>query len=286
MSSPRAKEFINDEVTTFDVLASFNTEEVLSSSSKSLHSVIKDIEGDRTFLERLKESRKFWDLDDISSLREHACTACSLGASVGWRATEILKELTHDVVNLVAYYHDCEDKSKEYECKYCVDEFNGVEDEEADRYICPSECVCNDCERISCDSHDDHDDEHEEEEEDFDKRRLEEERKIRKAYKKRSQEDYIEHLREEHEIKLNIFLRFKQNLIPLCETGFWGFRNCDLADVLRHMSLKKGIKFLHMKEAPCPMSPKSPNVWKYMMGRENDDYDYHYQNKWDSFNEY
>ena len=41
--------------------------------------------------------------------------------------------------------------------------------------------------------------------------------------------------------------------------------------------IKKGIKFLHMKEAPCPMSPKSPKLWKYMMGRENDDYDYYYQ---------
>ena len=294
MSSPKAKEFINEEGTTFDVLASFKTEEVLSSSSEVLHRVIKDIESDRAFLERLKESRKIWDLDDISSLREHACTSCSLGASVGWRATEILKELTHDVVNLVAYYHDCEDKSKEYECQYCVDQFNGVEDEEAELYACPSECGCNDCERISYDSHEDYsysydDKEHDDEEENFEERRerFEEERKIRKAFIKRNQRDHIEHLSEEHENKLNIFLRFKQNFIPLCETGFWGFRNCDLTEVLRHMSLKKGIKFLHMKKAPCPTSPKSPKLWKYIMGRENDDHDYYYQNKWDdSFNEY
>ena len=276
MSSPKAKakDLINEELSTFDVPASINTDDVPPSKSKTFHRVIKDIKSDRAFFQRLKESRKFWDLDNVSSLSEHACTSCSLAASVGWRATEILKELTHDVVNLVAYYHNCEDKSKEYKCKYCVDEFNGVETKEAEQYACPSECGCNDC--------------------DANKGRMPREkrssswygRQKRKAYKKRNQRDHIDHLREEHEKELNIFLRFKQNVIPLCETGFWGFRNCDLADVLRHMSLNKGIKFLHMEEPPFLMSPRSPKVWQYMIGLENDDYDFCYQNSWDRYNEY
>ena len=117
----------------------------------------------------------------------------------------MLKDLTHDVINLLAYYHDCEDKDKEYECKYCVDEFNGVLDEEAERYACPSssnpeECGCDECEMACRDysseeeySYEDEDEDEDDDEEDpEDKReRMKLERKREKAFKKRNQREHI-----------------------------------------------------------------------------------------------
>ena len=100
---------------------------------------------DEAFLQRLKESRDFWDLREIPSYKKLSCAMCELNNQPE-NYVEMLKELTHDVVNLLAYHHDCEDKSMEYECKYCVDEFNGVKDEEAELYACPDACYCDDCE--------------------------------------------------------------------------------------------------------------------------------------------
>ena len=250
MSFPEAKEFINEELVPIHEPASSDTRsrrECSPVSSKSKYRVIKDYESDEAFIQRLKESRILWDLED-ESWRE--CATCSLCASTGWRATEILERLTHDVVNLVAYYHDCEDKSKEYDCRYC-----DVEEEESERYSCQSD---------------------------------RKERTPIKTYLKRNQRDYIKHLGEEHENQLNNFLRFKQDVIPLCELGFWGFRNCDLSDVLRHMSLNKGMKFLHSEEEPSPPMPLlGAKMWQSMIETEHDDYeDYIYENQWDSFNEY
>ena len=101
--------------------------------------VIRDPNSDHAFLQRLKESREYWDLDEVPSyMKPHKnhkklkCATCKLNKHPK-NHTEMLKDLTHDVINLLAYYHDCEDKDKEYECKYCVDEFNGVLDEEAER---------------------------------------------------------------------------------------------------------------------------------------------------------
>merc|ERR1719308_131970 len=143
--------------------------------------VIKDKESDKAFHQRLKESRNFWDLKKVPSYKKLKCAACKLEEP---HNTQMLKEVTHDVVNLVAYYHDCQDKNKEYECKYCVDKFNSVVDPEVERYpagyACPDqeECGCNDCENAKCDyssdedySYDEEDDDDEEDNEDSDERR-------------------------------------------------------------------------------------------------------------------
>jgi len=261
-------------------------------SQETLQCVIKDTERDEAFLQRLKESRVYWDLKEVPSYNKLRCATCKLNRHPK-NYSELLKELTHDVVNLLAYHHDCEDKSKEYECKYCVDEFNDVEDEEAELYACPDECYCDDCEREEYSSDEDEDysydedDEDDDEEEDPDERRerRKEERKKEKAYKKRNQRDFMTHLKEEHEKKLTIFLRFKQSFVPLCEMGLYGDGNCEwgLNDIFRCMDLNKGHKFLHMEEPPRPASPRSPKAWQYMMGMENEDYElYEHENHWDS----
>ena len=241
---------------------------------------------DEAFLQRLKESRDFWDLREIPSYEKLSCATCELNRQPE-NYVKMLKELTHDVVNLLAYHHDCEDKSNEYECKYCVDEFNGVEDEDAERYACPDECYCEDCEREEYSSDEDEDyyddDDLDDDEEDLGERK--ERIKEEKAFKKRNQRDFIKHLTKEHKKKLTIFLRFKQNFIPLCEMGFIGDGNCEwgLDDVFRCLDLNKGHKFLHMEEPPLPASPRSPKAWQYMMGMENDDNEmYEYENNWNS----
>jgi len=261
--------------------------------------VIRDKESDKAFHQRLKESRDFWDLKKVPSYKKLKCATCTLDKHPKPKNhIEMLKELTHDVVNLVAYYHDCEDKEKEYECKYCVDKFNGVVDPEDERYpvgyACPDqeECGCNDCENARCDyssdedySYDEEDDDDEEDNEDSDERRARKklERKRAKAYKRRNQREHMRHLKEEHERKLKIILHFKQDFIPLCgESGFF-YGEYGLDEVFRCMNLNKGHKFLHMVEPPRPRSPGSPKAWQYMMGMEDDDYDmYNYENEWQS----
>ena len=253
--------------------------------------VIRDPESDHAFLQRLKESREYWDLDEIPSyMKPHknhkklTCALCKLNRRPR-DYTERLKDLTHDVVNLLAYYHNCEDKDKEYECKYCVDKFNGV----VKRCAYPEVCGCDDCETGGCsyseeEYYEDEDEVEREGEEDPDERRqrMKLERKREKAYKKRNQREHMKHLRQEHETKLRIFLHFKQDLIPMCGFNrFFGDTNCEwgLFDVLNHIGFNKGHKFLHMEEPPCPESPRSPKAWQY----QGQLYEmYNYENEWDS----
>lgn len=288
--NPNAKEFVPASRSRARESASARRQEPL---------VIKDQKSDEAFHQRLKVSRDYWELEEIPSYKKLKCATCKLNRHPK-NYNDLLKELTHDVVNLVAYYHDCEDKDKEYECKYCINEFNGFEDTEDKRYACPNpeDCGCDDCEKARCDYSSDEDysdyyddedeDEDEEGDEDLDERkeRMKLERKRGKAYKKRNQKEHIKHLKEEHERKLKIILHFKQDFIPLCaENGFFGDGNCEwgVDDILRCMELNKGIKFLHMEEPPRPASPRSPKAWQYMMGMEDDDYDvYNYENEWDS----
>lgn len=271
------------------------------SAKRQKPNVIKDRESDEAFHQRLKESRDYWDLKEVPSYKKLKCATCKLNRHPK-NYKEMLKELTHDVVNLIAYYHDCEDKDKEYECKYCIDEFNGVEDEEAERYACPDpeDCGCDDCEKARCDysSDEDYSDYYDDEDEDEDeednddedpeekRERMKLERKREKAYKKRNQRQYMQHLKLDHERKLRIILHFKQDFIPICEeNGFFGDGQCEwgVDDILRCIELNKGHKFLHMEEPPRPESPRSPKAWQYMMGMENDDYEmYNYENEWDS----
>ena len=281
--NPNAKEFVPASASSSSSCASGGGSTI----------VIRDPESDQAFLQRLKESRDFWDLDEVPSYKNLKCATCTIFDRPENRG-EMLKDLTHDVVNLLAYYHDCEDKDKEYECKYCVDQFNGVVNEEDERYACPEVCGCDDCEmgNYSYNSeeeyYEDEDDEVEKEgEEDPDERRqrMKLERKREKAYKKRNQREHMEHLKEEHERKLRIILYFKQDLIPMCGfNGFFGDANCEwgVEDVLNHVGLNKGHKFLHMEEPPRPVSPRSPKAWQYMMGMENDNEMYNDENEWDS----
>jgi len=285
-----------------------NAKEFVPASSRSSGGgsafVMRDPESDHAFLQRLKESRDYWDLDAVPSyMKPHKklkCATCKLNKHPK-NHTDMLKDLTHDVVNLLAYYHDCEDKAKEYECKYCVDEFNGIVDEEAGRYACPSssdpyDCGCDECEEATRDYSSDEDDSYEDEDEDEEdddeedpdekRERMKLERKREKAYTKRNQRDHLEHLQREHKKMLKIVLYFKQDLIPMCGfNGFHGDGDCEFGvdDVLRCMDLNKGHKFLHMEEPPRPVSPRSPKAWEYMMGIADDHYDYYnYENEWDS----
>jgi len=237
-----------------------NAKEFVPASSRSSGGgsafVMRDPESDHAFLQRLKESRDYWDLDAVPSyMKPHKklkCATCKLNKHPK-NHTDMLKDLTHDVVNLLAYYHDCEDKAKEYECKYCVDKFNGVANEEDERYACPEECGCDDCEMGDYSSEEDYDFSYEDEDEDVvgevdeedpeEKReRMILERKREKAHKKRNQREHMAHLKDEHERKLRIILYFKQDLIPMCGfNGFFGDANCEwgLDDVLNHVGLNK-----------------------------------------------
>lgn len=263
-------------------------------AEKSMDRVIRDQESDQAFLQRLKESRDFWDLDEVPLYKNLICATCTLSERPSNRV-EMLKELTHDMVNLVAYYHDCEDKDKEYECKYCVDEFNGVVNEELEDYACGAYgCSCEVCnpecdpERAGYLSDEDYtyedEDKDEDSEEDPDERRerKKQERKKEKAYQKRNQREHMAHLEREHIKKLRVIVYFKQDLIPKCDAGFWDEICFDcvgaLDDVLQCMGLNKGHKFLHMEEPPRPVLP-SPHQDRGIL----DDYTYYrYDNEWDS----
>ena len=121
---------------------------------------IKDRETDEAFLQRLAESRKFWKLNEKPYYKGKKCATCTF-KKIKRKTPQFkeLDELTHDAVKIIAYHLDCEDKAKEYECKYCIARYNGEEEEdiyaEHDLY----DCGCDECDGGSDAMYSDYEDE-------------------------------------------------------------------------------------------------------------------------------
>ena len=89
----------------------------------------------------------------------------------------------------------------------------------------------------------------------------EEERRKDKVYKKRNQKKYLEHLVQKHESKLTTLLRYKQDIIPMCETKRASVAcEWELSDVFQQIWLYKSLKFLHMEAPPRPSRRSSKNT--------------------------
>ena len=236
---------------------------------------------DETFLQRLKESRKFWKLKKTPSYDGSSCAACAFSDSgnnhldencrhyliLSFTArtgdVELCMELIHDMVILLSYHFGCEDKSKEYECKLCVKRYENGEEDDDSQYPCYPGCGCVQCEGDSdlmysfCDEGGYEDEEEKEED------------RREKVYQKRNQHKYLLHLTDKHKRNIGMFLRSEQDLIPMCDYALQSF-DCDegLDDVLHPLTLKEGIKFLHMENSSWLDSPCSPRVWQDMSDME------------------
>ena len=239
--NPDAKEFI----------PSSSNNEGASRSQKHPHRFIKDRDSDGAFMQQLVESRKFWKLSEKPFYEGIKCATCKL-KKIKRKTPQFreLDELTHDAVKMIAYHLDCEDKSKEYECKYCIARYTGEEEEdiyaEHDLY----DCGCDECEGGSDAMYSDYEDERF-----FSKMRGEkqdeEERRKNKVYKKRNQKKHFEHLVRKHESKLTTFLRYKQDIIPMCETTRASVAcEWELSDMFQQIWLYKSHKYLHMEVPP------------------------------------
>ena len=253
--NPEAKEFI----------PSSSKDEGASRSQKHPHRFIKDRDSDGAFMQKLVESRKFWKLSEKSFYEGAKCATCKLKkvkkeTGVCTPHFKELDELTHDAVKMIAYHLDCENKSKEYECKYCIARYTGEEEKE-DIYAehAPYDCGCDECEGGSDTMYSDYEDERllskmRGEKQD------EEERRKGKVYKKRSQKKHLEHLAMKHMSKLTTFLRYKQDIIPLCLTKDVRVHcEWELTDMFQQIWLYKSYKFLQM-EVPSRRSRSSKNT--------------------------
>ena len=80
---------------------------------------IQDRESDVSFLQKLVESRRFWKLSEKPFYIGVKCATCKL-KKIKRRTPQFkeLDELTYDT--FIAFLLECEDKSKEYECNYCI----------------------------------------------------------------------------------------------------------------------------------------------------------------------
>ena len=146
--NPDAKEFI----------PSSSKNEGASRSQKQPHRFIKDRDSDGAFMQKLMDSRKFWKLSEKPFYEGTKCATCKLKKvkKETWVCTPQFKELdelTHDAVKMIAYHLDCEDKSKKYECKYCIARYTG--EEEHALY----NCGCDECEGGSDRMYSDYEDE-------------------------------------------------------------------------------------------------------------------------------
>ena len=80
---------------------------------------IRDRESVVAFLQNLAESRRFWKLSEKPFYMGVKCATCKL-KKIKRRTPQFkeLDELTYDT--FIAFLLECEDKSKEYECNYCI----------------------------------------------------------------------------------------------------------------------------------------------------------------------
>ena len=101
--------------------------------------VIKDIERDEAFIRRLIDSRLSEELPEEPYYQDRKCATCAIDDNY----CDNIWALKHDLVKLITYHYDCEDKSKKYDCPHCPDWYDKVgeygtdsegEDEDEEEY--------------------------------------------------------------------------------------------------------------------------------------------------------
>jgi len=167
--------------------------------------VIKDIEKDAAFLERLIASRLAEGLPEEPYYLNRKCATCAIDDNY----CDNMWTIKHDIVRLVTYHYDCETYDKKYDCPHCPDWYDKVGDNGTD-----------------CDSdQEDDDDDDEYEESSIDRWELEEEEgyfemrpaKVKKPVKRhyRSLRNHFSHIMLSHCEEIYQFLMTKQKLIPI-----------------------------------------------------------------------
>ena len=254
--------------------------------SRPVQRVIKDNQSDEAFIQRLKESRKYWGfkerpsyegLDcawcdgdppseseeeyegDINDLKEGEYTVSFYGDDF-YRHNQA--EIRHDMCKLMAYYLDCEDKSKKHECKLCIEWYNNGEKEDEDHYYCEEDCDCYES-KTKIYSDDETSDESSSEEESDEK-----DVKRKFVFKKRSQNILFMHIGERHQEKMKVFFFEHQDIIP--SHSFWdceyqyGFHN-----MIAMMENEDNLEYLNMEKPKTPpppaprLSPRSPKWYAW-----------------------
>ena len=145
------------------VPSSYNNEGAGAIMSQTPGPYIKARESDVAFLQKLAESRRFWKLSEKLFYMGIKCATCKL-KKIKRRTPQFkeLDELTHDAVKMIAYHLECEDKSKEYECNYCIARYNGDEEEDIYAEHALYDCGCDECEGGSDEMYSDYEDEQDE----------------------------------------------------------------------------------------------------------------------------
>ena len=96
--------------------------------------VIKDIERDEAFIRRLIDSRLSEELPEEPYYQDRKCATCAIDDNY----CDNMWALKHDLVKLITYHYDCEDKSRKHDCPYCPDwyvkdgDYGDEEEEESD----------------------------------------------------------------------------------------------------------------------------------------------------------
>lgn len=170
--------------------------------------VIKDIEKDADFIRRLTDSRLSSKLPEEPYYQDMKCASCAVDKDY----CNNMWAIKHDIIKLIIYHYECEDKSKKYDCPHCPDwfvkdgEYGTDEEEESDEYD-------------DYDEFDEYDPDdsslgwREREDEDFQRRP----EKITSPVKRhfRSLGKHFAHLFLRHCKEINQFLLNEQKLIPL-----------------------------------------------------------------------
>ena len=162
----------------------------------------------------------------------------------------------------MAYYLDCEDKTKKHECKLCIEWYHNGEMEEEDHYYCEEDCDCYES-KTKIYSDDETSDESSNEEESDEK-----DVKRKFIFKKRSQKKLFMHIGERHQEKMKVFFFEHQDIIP--SHSFWdceyqyGFQN-----MIGMMENEVNLDYLNMEKPKTPppppprLSPRSPKWYAW-----------------------
>ena len=79
--------------------------------------VIKDIVSDAAFIRRLVDSRLSENMPKEPFYQDKKCATCAVDKDY----CNNIWAIKHDLVKLITYYYECEDKSKKYDCPHCPD---------------------------------------------------------------------------------------------------------------------------------------------------------------------
>ena len=283
-----------------------------------VHKVIKDELSDGAFIQRLIKSRKYWGFPERPSYEGRECAWCdddppseseeeydgdindlddceytvSVYGDDFYRHSE--NEIMQDMFKIIAYYLNCEDKSKKHECKLCIEWYINGEKEKEDHYYCPDpeDCDCHEAETsiFSDDETSDEDDDELSSGEDDEASNDDDEQfdggqegdlKRKFVYAKRSQKKLFKHISERHKEKMKVFFFEHQDIIPSHRfdptRDEWGyeFRDGDcqhqygFEHLIEMMEYEVNLQYLNMEKPKTPppppprRSPRSPKWYAW-----------------------